>query len=95
MRTLVRLALAASLASGLGGHARAQAPRAAGGAYAAPYPRGRAFEDESLVSINRSYLGYGNSLDRRLSPTAPGYVTGRAAPARRGRWFGRRRGDRY
>lgn len=109
MRTLIGLALTAAFAPAFAGNAGAQWPQSGGAPYpyagrpSAGYPRGHAFADESLFSVNNSYLGYGNFIDRSPSPSAPGYFTGRAAPrppgyaapARHGRRFWRRQGSRY
>ena len=107
MRTLFGLTLTAALAFGHADAARAQMAYAGrpapGPSYAQPYK----FSDESLFSINRSYLGYSNFVYRGPGgPPAPGYVTGYGAPrsqvytpapvpARRGGWFWRRQGYRY
>jgi hypothetical protein len=105
MRTMFGLALAGAIVLGEAGAARAQGPYGYRN-YRAPSvgaasPRGYAFKDESLMSINNSYLGYGNFVYVGPDPPAPGYVSGvprsySPAPVRRGvRWFGRRRGYRY
>jgi hypothetical protein len=81
MRLRIRLALAAALVSGPAAEAPAQ------WAYpgSAPYGYGPvyAFKDESLISINNSYLGYGNLVYQGPHPPAPGYATGYVAPPRR------------
>jgi hypothetical protein len=54
---------------------------------AAPYRYGpvHAFRDESILSINNSYLGYGNLVDVRPNPPALGSgAIGDTAPA----WHG-------
>ena len=72
MRTKRRLGLAAAaLLLGLAGEGRAQQVVSSGGTPV----RGYDFNREPLMSVNRSYLGYGNFTYQGASPPAPGYVT--------------------
>jgi hypothetical protein len=80
-----------------------QYPRANSAPVRVAPSRGYAYKDESLLSINRSYLGYSNLIDTSPRPpahadpqvyaaTRAGGYTGGASPApRRGRWILRRR----
>jgi hypothetical protein len=103
MRTRLSLASAATVMLGLVADVQAQWVYTRG-APAVAYPRGYSFRDEPVMSINNSYLGYGNFT--YYGPTlAPRFLTGNKpyqspgytyAPARRVfRPFGWRRGYRY
>jgi hypothetical protein len=71
------------------------------------YSRGYAFKDESILSVNNSYLGYGNLVDPGLPSSAPRYDRAyivrpnlgsfAAYPAPRPglRWYWRRHGYGY
>jgi hypothetical protein len=103
MRKTTGIALATVLTLGLGAAAEARAQAAY------PYNRPYRFSDESLFSINRSYLGYSN-LDWRgpglpahaEPPPRGGHVYTQPnvqprtyyTPAPGGRWSGRWRGYR-
>lgn len=113
MRALFGLVPAASLLLAFAASAQAQWPSAGGVSYAPQYggysagaavsPRPYAFRDESPISINNAYLGYGNLVDSSGRPPAPGYVTRYGQAVNRGfapgrgsiRWIRRRHGLRF